>query len=199
MYVARILYPVRVLGPGKRVGIWFCGCPRRCQGCSNPELWEADARYEISPYQVYKLVARLVHTQPVDGITLTGGDPLWQADEFIRLTRMLREISPDILTYTGYTIDEISPEMLEDVDVLIDGPYMESRNTGCVLRGSDNQKIHILKPQLAARYDAYCATHGNEIQNFTSSEGIISVGIHRPGFRREFARAVQTRGIHDDG
>lgn len=40
MYIARILYPVEVLGPGKRIGIWFCGCPRRCEGCSNPELWE---------------------------------------------------------------------------------------------------------------------------------------------------------------
>lgn len=36
MYVARILYPVEVLGPGKRVGIWFSGCPSKCKGCSNP-------------------------------------------------------------------------------------------------------------------------------------------------------------------
>lgn len=38
MYIARILYPVEVLGPGKRIGIWFCGCPRRCEGCSQPGI-----------------------------------------------------------------------------------------------------------------------------------------------------------------
>lgn len=199
MNVARILYPVRVLGPGERVGIWFCGCPRRCKGCSNPELWEKDSRYEVEPQRVYELATRIADAHPVDGITLTGGDPLWQAEEFVLLTRMLKEITDDILTYTGYTIDEIAPEMLENVGVLIDGPYIESRNTNCVLRGSNNQRIHVRKPQLAAKYDAYCATHGNEIQNFTSSQGIISVGIHRPGFRREFARAVKTRGLQDNG
>ena len=40
IYVARILYPVKVLGPGNRVGIWLAGCDHKCLGCSNPELWE---------------------------------------------------------------------------------------------------------------------------------------------------------------
>ena len=47
MNVARILYPVKVLGPGKRIGIWLCGCDRECFGCSNPELWEPKPEYEL--------------------------------------------------------------------------------------------------------------------------------------------------------
>lgn len=49
MYVARILYPVEVLGPGKRVGICFYGCPRKCKGCSNPRLWNFQERYKTMP------------------------------------------------------------------------------------------------------------------------------------------------------
>lgn len=48
MYVARILYPVMVLGPGKRIGIWFVGCRHQCKGCSNPELWETAEKYQIT-------------------------------------------------------------------------------------------------------------------------------------------------------
>ena len=59
MYVARILYPVEVLGPGKRVGIWCCGCPRRCKGCSNPELWEFQERYQVSPERIFRLIQKI--------------------------------------------------------------------------------------------------------------------------------------------
>ena len=48
MYIARILYPVKVLGPGNRIGIWFAGCHHRCKGCSNPELWKVDEKYFVT-------------------------------------------------------------------------------------------------------------------------------------------------------
>ena len=48
MYIARILYPVKVLGPGNRIGIWFNGCIHHCKGCSNPELWKTQERYKVS-------------------------------------------------------------------------------------------------------------------------------------------------------
>ena len=47
MNVARILFPVQVLGPGNRIGIWLCGCNRACKGCSNPELWIQRDEFEI--------------------------------------------------------------------------------------------------------------------------------------------------------
>ena len=97
MYVARVLYPVEVLGPGKRVGIWFCGCPRRCKGCSNPELWELQDRYLTSPKQVFELVMQIAKSYPIEGFTLTGGDPLYQADDLQELIRLLQTISDDIL------------------------------------------------------------------------------------------------------
>ena len=67
MYIARILYPVEVLGPGKRIGIWFCGCPRRCEGCSNPELWEFQERYQVPEYRKYFVSSmQKIKNLPVD-------------------------------------------------------------------------------------------------------------------------------------
>lgn len=195
MYVARVLYPVEVLGPGKRVGIWFCGCPRQCRGCSNPELWDFQDRYRTSPQQVHALVARIGEEHPIDGFTITGGDPMYQAEELQELIALLRPISDDILVYTGYTIDELSAEMLRGISVLIDGAYIESRNTNCALRGSDNQVIHILDDRFANRYETYLSAYKNQIQNFMSSDGIISVGIHKPDFMNRLNEALSERGL----
>lgn len=188
-----MLYPVEVLGPGKRIGIWFSGCQRRCEGCVSPELWEREERFSVTAERLFSLIRRVAEKHPVDGFTLTGGDPLDQADELRKLIPMLHVVSQDILCYTGLLKSEIPEDLLSGISVLIDGPYMEERNTGSILRGSDNQVIHILDEKVRGCYETYCAARTNEIQNFTSSEGIISVGIHRPG------RTAQTRRRKSNG
>lgn len=195
MYVARVLYPVEVLGPGKRVGIWFCGCPRRCKGCSNPELWELQDRYLTSPKQVFELVMQIAKSYPIEGFTLTGGDPLYQADDLQELIRLLQTISDDILVYTGYSITEINSEYLRGIAVLIDGEYIEGRNNDCILRGSDNQIIHILDPNYKEKYEEYLLQSTNQIQNFMTSDGVISVGIHKPNFMNKLQKAVSGKGL----
>ena len=185
MYVARILYPVETLGPGKRVGIWFCGCPRRCKGCCNPELWEIDERYRTSPQTVYHLVSQIAKEHGIDGFTISGGDPMYQAKELQELISLLRNISEDILVYTGYGISELKSENLIGISVLIDGEYIKERNTDCFLRGSDNQKIHILDSRYRERYSEYIRLGNNKIQNFMTPDGVISVGIHRTDFKNE--------------
>ena len=195
MYVARVLYPVEVLGPGKRIGIWFCGCPRRCKGCSNPELWELQDRYLTSPKQVFELVMQIAKSYPIEGFTLTGGDPLYQADDLQELIRLLQTISDDILVYTGYSITEINSEYLRGIAVLIDGEYIEGSNNDCILRGSDNQIIHILDPNYKEKYEEYLLQSTNQIQNFMTSDGVISVGIHKPNFMNKLQKAVSGKGL----
>ena len=56
MNLARIMYPVRTLGPGERIGLWLCGCSHGCKGCSNPELWQPRKEYDISVENLLKLV-----------------------------------------------------------------------------------------------------------------------------------------------
>ena len=182
MFVARILYPVEVLGPGKRIGIWFCGCPHKCKGCSNPELWSLNDRYKTTPETVFNIVSKIAKENQVDGFTISGGDPFYQKEELKIFLEMIKNINDDILIFTGYEISDFDNEDLKNIAVLIDGKYIEELNNNCALRGSSNQRIHILSEKHKEKYDEYLKTAKNKIQNFTVSDGIISVGIHKKGF-----------------
>ena len=112
-----------------------------------------------------------------------------QSEELSQLLLRLSEYSKDILAYTGYRIDELKDRRDPDTDValsqiavLIDGEYRESENTDVLLRGSANQRIHILIPEMAEIYENYLSSAHNQIQNFTTSNGVVSVGIHKRGF-----------------
>ena len=200
MYIARILYPVTVLGPGKRIGIWFNGCEHHCAGCSNPELWEPKECYKTTLKTLMLLVEHICKTQPVDGFTLTGGDPFAQADALEKLLPELAKFTNDILVYTGFTYDDILhkyPETVSQIGVLIDGKYIQERNNGAILRGSDNQRIIILDDSLSIKYRRYLMKTHNEIQNFTALDGVISVGIHRPGYEDQVDTILRGKGLEN--
>ena len=200
MYVARILYPVNVLGPGRRIGIWLNGCYHHCTGCSNPELWEPQERYKTTLDTLMKLIEHICMAQQVDGFTLTGGDPFAQADALKLLLPELSKFSDDILFYTGFDYDEVllkHPEIVSQIGVLIDGKYIQERNNGAVLRGSDNQRIIVLKDRLSNKYRNYLATAKYEIQNFTALDGVISVGIHRPGYEDQVDTLLRGKGLEN--
>jgi len=199
MYVARILYPVEVLGPGKRIGIWFCGCPHKCKGCSNPELWEFQERYNVSLETVMTLIKGIAKNNLIDGFTITGGDPMYQADDLQRLITRLLEISSDILVYTGYKAEELDNDHLKNISVLIDGKYIEERNNNCILRGSDNQRIIYLDKSVQEKYSEYLINASNQIQNFTMSDGIISVGIHKSDFLDKLNAKINMKGLKSNG
>lgn len=95
---------------------------------------------------------------------------------------MLKTLSDDIIVYTGFKIEELDPEMLANITVLVDGEYMEELNDNSLLRGSSNQNIMILDESRRDRYERYLQRETNKIQNFFTADGVISVGIHRPGF-----------------
>lgn len=191
MNVARILYPVKVLGPGNRVGIWLCGCDRACKGCSNPELWQEKNEYEVSVNNVVTLIRHISETHKVDGFTISGGEPMRQAEELSELIERISEISSDILVYSGYKIEELYQltdpsirKILSSISVLIDGEYIEELNENLVMRGSSNQILHILNPCYKELYQRYLESTYSQIQNFSTTDGIVSVGIHRKSFNQ---------------
>lgn len=201
MNVARLLFPVRVLGPGSRLGIWFAGCPRRCRGCSNPELWNPKPEWEIPVEKLLSLVEPFFAAKPRPGLILTGGEPFAQGPELLTLLQALEMRTEDILVYTGYTLAELQrgpkvwQQCLVHIGVLIDGPYDEKQNTDVPLRGSANQRIHYLKPELRGAYEKYMKEKGNQIQDFSTGNGVVSVGIHRPHFKEALAKKMEEQGV----
>ncbi len=198
VYIARILYPVEVLGPGKRIGIWFDGCTHTCDGCSNPELWERDEKYRTSYETVIQLIDGIARNNPVDGSTLTGGDPLQQPEALRELLPGLRIYSEDIILYTGYEYEYVVDEygdIFKDISVLIDGKYIESQNKEELLRGSSNQRIMILNEDHLLKYEEYLNNSESKIQNFTTLTGTVSVGIHRPGYKEELDSILMMKGL----
>ena len=107
MLIDQVLYPVEALGPGKRVAIWVIGCTRKCAGCSNPELWDKKDRKSISSVELFSAIKQISDNNPVDGFTITGGEPMDQAKELLELVKLLRLISSDILVFSGYSHQEL--------------------------------------------------------------------------------------------
>jgi anaerobic ribonucleoside-triphosphate reductase activating protein len=182
-----MIFPVTTLGPGNRIVLWTSGCSKHCEKCINPELWEKDSTRNIFVEELAKKIIKVFETDKVDGITITGGDPLEQKDDFLRLIDLLHPICQDILVYTGYTLSEIKElwqadeikVLQENVGVLIDNQYVHELNDNCCpLRGSQNQEIYHFDESLREIYDTYREDNGRKLQTFHYSSGAVSVGIH---------------------
>lgn len=205
MYVARILYPVKVLGPGNRIGLWLSGCHRGCPGCSNPELWEQREEQRISVQRLSEILHRLAEEHTVDGITITGGEPFEQTGEMHGLLTLIGDITADVLIYTGFALEELEargdPETAAALGwtaVLIDGAYRQELNGALPLRGSQNQRIHCFRPELWQAYAECLGGSGQAIQNFTIGSSVVSVGIHRAGFAAELPEFTAQKGLTTD-
>jgi len=203
MKIARILYPVHVLGPGERVVIWTYGCEHYCKGCANPELWRSEGLPETEPEKLRVLLEKLLEKGPIEGVTISGGDPFLFPESLLEILEVVKDYTKDILVYTGYGKAELETEQckkaLEQIAVLIDGPYIEEENKGHVLKGSTNQQIYYLRKEYEPVYEAYIKEHAGKylVENFPAKGGFISVGIHKPDFREQIEQ-YQTTGGEDE-
>lgn len=204
MRIARILYPVTVLGPGKRIGIWLAGCSKRCKGCANPELWDGENYPDMNISDLIDAVHILYEKAngQVDGITISGGEPFEQVEELLSLVLYLKEMTEDILIFSGKTREEllkneISEKVLEVISVLVDGEYIETKNAGEVLRGSQNQNIYLLNETMAERYKEYQDVNKDKylVENFRVSDGVIAVGIHKKDFKEALHNILERKQI----
>ena len=182
MYIDRILYPIYTLGPGSRVVIWTKGCSKKCKNCSNPELWNINKSKNRDVKSLFQIILNISKENHIDGITFTGGDPLEQFNELIEFVGLLKNITNDILVYTGdYFKDlgkDIQEEIKKNIPILIDGPYIDELNFKDVkLRGSKNQNIIFFNKKLKNIYKKYMIKD-RMIQNVIMGQKLISIGIH---------------------
>ena len=141
--VLDILEDTMVDGPGFRTSIYCAGCRHQCPGCHNPQSWAFDGGREMTTEQIMKII----EADPYANVTFSGGDPMYQASGFAELAREIhKRTNKGIWCYTGFTFESlINPEqreLLELLDVLVDGPFIEKlRDTDLLFRGSSNQRL----------------------------------------------------------
>ena len=131
--VLDIIEDTMVDGPGFRTSIY-------CAGCRH---WDFKGGREMTTEEIMKIIV----ADPYANVTFTGGDPMYQCDGFAELARAIhRQTNKDIWCYTGFSFESLitraQRELLELLDVLVDGPFIEKlRDPDLLFRGSSNQRL----------------------------------------------------------
>jgi anaerobic ribonucleoside-triphosphate reductase activating protein len=195
--LSRFAASTAVLGPGRRAVVWVHGCPLRCPGCIAPEdlPFEGGRRWPVPA-----LAARLAVLPPaVTGLTLSGGEPMAQAGalaELVDLIRTGRDWS--VMAFTGFTLERLRGRgdagqraLLDRLDILVDGPYVQSRHADLLWRGSVNQRVHFLTD----RHTPPDEDRGAGIEVSVAGGALRWTGVPPvPGFRDRFESAMARQG-----
>ena len=139
----------RANGPGWRSVVWVQGCSLGCPGCFNPQTHDREDAAEV--VAVPELMRRIL-AAGTEGLTVSGGEPLQQAEAVVALLEAARVAGLSTLLFTGLTWEEVNrlplaPRLLRCVDVLLAGRYEEDRRVAEGLLGSANQTVHLLSPR----------------------------------------------------
>ncbi len=145
-------------GPGgPRAVVWTQGCQHACLGCQNQDTWDTTKVVRlISPAE---LAERILANPNHRGVTFSGGEPFLQARGLAEVARRIRAAKGlTTVCYSGFTYEELtgpngpdaSEEFLQEIDLLIDGRYVEALKSpdpkSHIWRGSSNQRLIWLKP-----------------------------------------------------
>ena len=133
-------------GPGYRLAVFVQGCPHACPGCHNPKTHDFAGGYLSDTDQI---IAQMGKNPLVRGVTLTGGEPMMQAEALCEVASAAKAKGMNVWCYTGYTLETLQREnnparmrLLEHVDVLVDGPYIaHERSLELNYCGSRNQRL----------------------------------------------------------
>ena len=166
-----ITYPDMNNGDGLRVVLWLSGCSHHCYNCQNPQTWDVNSGIPFDESAKEELFREL-DKDYISGLTLSGGDPLHEAnlDGVLDLVNEIRLLCPNksIWIYTGYTwnqvmnpviTDDFNPsrdellrkrkEIAKQCTVMVDGRYIDSqRNPSKKWAGSDNQRVIDIRKSL---------------------------------------------------
>ena len=146
-----IVEDTMVDGPGLRTSIYCAGCQHQCPGCHNPHTWSMEAGRDVSTEEVMEVI----EADPFAHVTFSGGDPMYQPEGFAELADAIHQrTAKNIWCYTGFTYETLlrmprQRRLLEQLDVLVDGPFVERlKDPDLQFRGSSNQRLIDVKASL---------------------------------------------------
>lgn len=146
--IAGVVRESIVDGPGLRFAVFCQGCSHDCPGCHNPESHDFNGGYDC---EISKILDAIDKNPLLDGVTFTGGDPVFQAEAFVSLAKEIKKRNLNIVLFTGFTYEELLEraekhpyvkELMELTDILIDGRFeKDKRDLTLLFRGSSNQRV----------------------------------------------------------
>ena len=137
-------------GLGWRAVLFVSGCPHNCPGCHNKIAQDYNYGQEFNKEEI---INRICENSILKGITISGGEPLCKENiaEVADFIQDVKKVRPEfnVWCYSGYTMeqlqarnDEITNKLLKEIDVLVDGRFIESqKKQNLKFRGSANQRI----------------------------------------------------------
>lgn len=145
-------------GEGIRTVIWTQGCSHNCKGCHNPETHSFEDGFLV---EVEDLKKQILSVKNQDGITLSGGDPMFQLEASGEIAKFCKENGLNVWCYTGFTFEELLKTsetnvklrtLLENIDVLVDGKFvLEEKSLNLYFKGSKNQRVLDMQESLAQK------------------------------------------------
>lgn len=177
-----------VNGPGCRAVVWVQGCKKGCAGCFNPDSWSFDINQLIS---IEELANKILNNPQNTGVTFSGGEPFLQASALAELAKILKARGLNVMSFSGFTLRELqsenapegAEELLSQLDVLIDGPFVETLaiHSPNSLVSSSNQRVRVFNPGLknqlnwaSDRLEIHVLKDGSRI--FTGYWGQLGLG-----------------------
>ncbi|MGH9935243.1 MAG: 4Fe-4S single cluster domain-containing protein [Blastocatellia bacterium] len=183
-------------GPGRRLVVWLQGCLKRCPGCANgPFLPEQTSRV----CSVDDLLDLLDACPDCEGVTLSGGEPVLQAEALAPFLQAVRQRGLTVTCYSGYTLEELtashqSPvlrQFLEQVDLLIDGEYQREAPRGGVYRPTSNQRLHFLSGRITPES---CAAPAETVFDLRGGRAFVT-GTLPSELRRRLIEKLRAAGV----
>jgi anaerobic ribonucleoside-triphosphate reductase activating protein len=154
--ISRLHFPVTTLGPGRRIGIWLQGCSICCPGCISADTW-GFGRGQTTVSDVVAAIEPWIGD--ASGLTISGGEPFDQPDALRELLKALRHHGElDVLVYSGYSFEHIADKLSQMaglIDAIITDPFEVQDPQTLALRGSDNQRLHLLTDIGVLRFKKY--------------------------------------------
>jgi anaerobic ribonucleoside-triphosphate reductase activating protein len=200
-------FPVTVLGPGKRLGIWLQGCSIGCKGCVSQDTWKPDPARNMTVAQLLSWCHKTAGNH-FDGVTISGGEPFDQPaalntllDGFIHW-RKNNQLDFDILCYSGYPLSTLQikhTKLLTKLDALIPEPYIDAKPLSHIWRGSSNQSLHPISERGHSKYAPYintlADTSNKNIQTMLDGNQVWLVGIPARGDMSNLASTCMEKGV----
>ena len=146
LHIAGIDYESIADAEGVCCTIFFSGCKHRCPGCHSPDTWDFNYGKPVDQDLIDEINRQIDKRPFLNGLVLSGGDPMYSAKEICDLIEKLHIPNNNIWCYSGFTIEEILEDedmkaLLNKCSVLVDGPFkIDQRNVSLKFRGSANQR-----------------------------------------------------------